>query len=291
MTLKDNLVRAAARVRDQRPAVAEGAARFFHGAALPGGGFPDRARQSDLYYTVFGLLGLAALGEPPPDSTSRYLEAFGEGATLDMVHLCCLARCRALVANGPPAALRDAATTRLAGFRSADGGFSHVPCASHGTAYAAFLALGAYEDLGVPPPNSDRLAASLASLRAADGGYANTPDTEAGGIPATAAALVTLSALGLPPDEQAVAWLLDQRLPESGWPAAPGLPMADLLSTATALHALAAAGADACDGRDACRAMTEGLADEDGGFRGHPADTATDCEYTFYGLLALGHLL
>jgi len=292
VTLKDDLLRAAGRARTALPHGADRAARFFRHAALATGGFPNRAGQADLYYTVFGLLGLAAMGEPPPDPTARYLDTFADGATLDLVHLCSLARCWALL-EGEPGAWRQACLTplsRLAAFRSADGGFSHVPDAACGTAYGAFLALGAYEDLGNPLPDADRLADSLAGLRARDGGYANTPGAEAGGIPATAAAMVTLAAVGRPPDARAVDWLVAHRLPESGWPAAPGLPVADLLSTATALHALAATGAHLDTGREPCRAMVDGLATENGGYRGHSADTVTDCEYSFYGLLALGHL-
>ena len=38
------------------------------------------------------------------------------------------------------------------------------------------------------------------------------------------------------------------------------------------------------------RDFVESLWDDDGGFRGHPSDPVTDCEYTFYGLLAMGHV-
>ena len=37
------------------------------------GGFQDRAGDSDLYYTVFGLDGLIALQLPLPDSASAFL--------------------------------------------------------------------------------------------------------------------------------------------------------------------------------------------------------------------------
>ncbi|MCX5654122.1 MAG: beta-hydroxylase, partial [Planctomycetota bacterium] len=68
-------------------------------------------------------------------------------------------------------------------------------------------------------------------------------------------------------------------------------PIPDLLSTATGLHALWRAGASLDETlRLACAGFVAGLATESGGFRGHAADTVADCEYTFYGLLALGHL-
>jgi len=71
----------------------------------------------------------------------------------------------------------------------------------------------------------------------------------------------------------------------------PQAPMPDLLSTATALHALA------CLEREVPARLRERSLDfidtlwnAEGGFHGHWADDDLDAEYTFYGLLALGHL-
>jgi len=355
VTLRDDLLRAAGRVRRRRPETARRVGRYLRAAAVPAGGFPNRAGQADLYYTVFGLQALAAVEpkafaparderlpfEPAASSrvqparakptaqprehagtsdgqvdvirqTRAYLATFGTGDDLDFVHLCCLARCRALVETGArhlsqndhrclaplgPAPFSRAAAARLATFRAADGGFSHVPGAARGTAYGAFLAVGAHEDLGVPLPGADALLQALAGLRSRDGGYANAPGADAGSVPAASAALVTLTDLGAAPDPSAIDWLLGQRRPEDGWPAAAGAPAADLLSTATALHALAAAGAALDAVRQPCLTFVETLAVDDAGppgqmrFRGHPDDQAADCEYTFYGLLAMGHLL
>jgi len=112
----------------------------------------------------------------------------------------------------------------------------------------------------------------------------------AGSTPATAAAAVVLRQLGqIVPDELG-RWLLARQDGSGGFLAAPGAPLADLLSTATALHALACLGAPMEGGRDACLDFIDSLWTGRGGFRGHLADTASDCEYTFYGLLALGCL-
>ncbi|MCA1584970.1 MAG: hypothetical protein LC791_09430, partial [Acidobacteria bacterium] len=67
-------------------------ASFLRRTQNPDGGFQDRAGASDIYYTVFGLEGLLALREPLPAATSDYLRQFGDGASLDFVHLTCLAR-------------------------------------------------------------------------------------------------------------------------------------------------------------------------------------------------------
>ncbi len=66
--------------------------------------------------------------------------------------------------------------------------------------------------------------------------------------------------------------------------------MPDLLSTATALHAVAGMGVDLAPIREACLDFIDSLWCSEGAFQGHWADTQLDCEYVFYGLLALGHL-
>jgi hypothetical protein len=67
-----------------------------------------------------------------------------------------------------------------------------------------------------------------------------------------------------------------------------GVP--DLLSTATALRALALLGISAGAMKDKHMDYLDSLWDKQGGFRGHWADDVVDCEYTYYGLLALGTL-
>src|SRR2546423_1498619 len=68
--------------------------QFLRSQQNEDGGFKDRKGKSDLYYTVFGLDALAALQQPfDKDRIRSYAESFGDGATLDFVHLCALARC------------------------------------------------------------------------------------------------------------------------------------------------------------------------------------------------------
>jgi hypothetical protein len=137
----------------------------------------------------------------------------------------------------------------------------------------------------------DRFVASLDSLRTADGGYTNEVSLPFASVPATSAAATILSALGRPVPPEAAAWLIECAAPEGGFYAAPGIPMPDLLSTATALHAIRAAGAAVDEQtRAACLRFVRSLAADGGGFRGHSVDAQPDCEYTFYALLALGHL-
>ncbi len=257
----------------------------------PDGGFRDRAGQNDLYYTVFGLEALIALqADLPVDETAAYLDTFGDGGTLDFVHAACLARAWAALARPPGAARRDAIAARIESFRSPDGGYHPASDAETGSVYGAFLALGAYQDLQIPLPRPDRVLASLAPLRADDGGYANFPESDVG-LTATTAAVVTIHRqLRQPLDGAYGEWLLARHHAQGGFTAAPTVPIPDLLSTATALHALATLQMPIASIQESCLDFLDTLWTNRGGFHGMWTDDEVDCEYTFYGLLALGHL-
>src|SRR4029079_11876902 len=130
-------------------------AEFLRGQLHPDGGFQDRAGASDLYYTVFGMEGLLALRAAPPLTSLRaHLRGFGASEDLDFVHLSCLARGWA----GLPADVRAAApcrevARRVEAYRSVDGGYADEPGSEHGSLYGCFLALGAYQDLGLELPD------------------------------------------------------------------------------------------------------------------------------------------
>jgi prenyltransferase beta subunit len=273
------------------------------------GGFRGRTNQSDLYYTVFGLEGLLALdfpeSSPRPDADRRtafgktraYLESFGDGAGLDFVHLCCLARAWASLRDTPDE-LRESRTlaakllSRLEQFRSKDGGYNPVAGSERGTAYACFLALGACQDGQAQPPDAAGLARCLSSLQTRDGAWTNelTRGSAAGSTNATAAALTVLRHLGERISPVAGQWLLGRAHPQGGFLAMPQAPIPDLLSTATALHALAGLQVPLEPVKESCLDFVDSLWTNEGAFHGHWHEQQVDCEYTFYGLLALGHL-
>ena len=268
---------------------------FILNCQAPDGGFVGRSDTSDLYYTVFALESLRALGVAVPSSSSvaRYLTQFGRGEGLDFVHLACLARCwLSLTPDHPlPEEVRLGLPPLLESYRAANGGYSYEGEAARGTAYAAFLALGAYQDLGRPLPRESALRHAVQGLRSGDGAYGNGPGLSVGMTPVTAAAVTVLRHLGESVEPFVGEWLLARCLPKGGFLAMPEAPMPDLLSTATALHALAGIGTPIDRVREPCLDFLDRLwADEDGGFRGIWVDPVVDCEYTFYGLLALGHL-
>lgn len=265
-------------------------AGFLQHSLNDDGGFADRSGDSDLYYTVFGLEALLALHQSVPERTQTYLEQFGSGESLDFVHLTCLARAwGSLSRSGPPPSIGARIQAQLAEFRSADGGFAVTRAAETGSAYACFLAMGACEDLGAAL-DGDGLLRCLDNVRAADGGYANHAGAVEGSTPATAAAVMVMHHLDVTPDPSVASWLLARCHRDGGFFAAPRAPIPDLLSTATALHALSAVHADTAALREPCLDFVDTLWTSAGGFYGSWADQVLDCEYTYYGLLALGHL-
>ncbi len=252
------------------------------------GGAKDRAGASDLYYTVFTLEGLLALQadvpeDPGTDGVRAYLASFGDGEGLDVVHLGCLARCWACLAPalrpseevvvGIEARLRTVLDGALEG----------------GNIYHNFIAYGAYQDLGLKVPDAPRIVEAIESLRSKDGGYSNVPGLSDGVTTVTAAAAVLRRQLGYEVDPVIGQWLLDRVHPAGGFVATPQVTIPDLLSSATALHALAGLKLDLSAAREVTLDFIDTLW-TGRGFCGHWADDIVDSEYTYYGLLALGHL-
>ena len=265
---------------------------FVKSQILPDGGFADRAGNADLYYTVFGLEALFALRADWPNSLFvKYLQSFGDGAGLDFVHLSCLCRCWAgMPAENRAAVPSDDILKRIEYFRSADGGYAQEPGSAQGTIYGCFLALGSYQDCGRPLPRPELVVRCVQKLRCEDGGYSNQADVPMGLTPSTAAAVTLLRNLGERVPEGVDEWLLSRQSSDGGFFAVPMAPLPDLLSTATALHALAGLQADLYTIKESCLDFIDTLWTSRGGFHGTWTDDVLDVEYTYYGLLALGHL-
>ena len=291
MSIKHDMQRAARQAPSLLRDATSGVVEFLLGQFNADGGGKNRSGESDLYYTVFATNGLAALGGvPPTDAIVRHLRGFGEGADLDFIHQACLARCWAAM---PDSAL-DADTAhailrRLETCRSTDGGYGSAPGCRSGTIYNCFLALGAYQDLGREPPDSRAMVGCLDGLRTDDGAFANEQGLKLGTTPTTAAAVVLMRQLGVPVPRAVGDWLMARCHDRGGFLAMPDAPIPDLLSTATALHALAELGVTVAGIKEACLDFVDSLW-TGRAFRGHWADDVEDCEYTYYALLALGHL-
>ncbi|MFM7075773.1 MAG: prenyltransferase/squalene oxidase repeat-containing protein [Planctomycetaceae bacterium] len=268
---------------------------FVRGTAAPGGGHVDRAGRRDRYYTAFATDALVALdaldpADPHLALTRRWLEGYGDGDGLDLVHRACLVRAWAAQ---PPGSLaertREAIAAGFAPHRAADGGYASRRGAARGTAYGAFLVKNAHDDLRLPLPDPAALADAVAALTSADGGFSNEPGRAEGSTTATAAAVATLRALDRPVPAGIADWFLARWHPAGGFVAAPDAPLPDLLSTAVALHALDALDVPWRDRREALLDFLDSLWTNTGAFHGSWADDEPDVEYTFYGLVALGH--
>lgn len=306
-------------LRDSTPLVGD----FLRSRQNPDGGFQDRAGKSDLYYTVFGLEGLLALREEVPEAVvADYLLSFGGGEGLDLVHLASLARCwAALPAREPGAEIRSRLLFQLETYRTPDGGYHTLPESERGSLYACFLGLGARQDLRSELPEPDRFRDAVVDLARAGqssrppgedepadaasrtggpiarvpGGASDRPAPRAerpGGFPTPvlAAAVTLLRYLGQDVDPALARQLLSRRRPGAGFAASASTPVPDLLSTATALHALAGIHVPFDDFKEDALDFVDTLWSSRGGFYGHWADDVLDCEYTYYGLLTLGHL-
>jgi hypothetical protein len=259
---------------------------FVRSRLDPGTGmFRGRSAGTDLYYTSFGVDCLTALQAELPRALPATLAAFDPGS-LDFVHACCLARLLSAVGAAPP----DGLYGRIESFRSADGAYHQRGGSPTGTAYASLLAYGAYADHRRRVPGGDALPDAVAALRCPDGGFANDLDLPLGGTPPSAAALTLLRNFQRPVPADLPAFFFSCYDASGGFRAFRGAPMPDLLSTAVSLHALDGLQADFSSIKDAALDYIDTLWSAEGGFHGNWSDDALDVEYTYYGLLALGHL-
>jgi prenyltransferase beta subunit len=266
-------------------------ADFLSSRLYPDGGFMDRADRPDLYYSVFGMEGLVALQKTlPHESMRHWLSSYGAGEELDFVHLCCLARCWAGLGGGLSAEQKERLTQRLENWRTPDGGYHQSPGRKNGSAYGCLIAFGAYQDLDMLPPDVLSIASCMDRLETPDGAWSNEPGLTLGSTTATSAMLSLYRHMQLPAPAAGIDWLVRQCLPTGGFLAVPGAPLPDLLSTAVALHALSNHPEAIARVKEPCLDFIDSLWSAAGGFHGNWADDTLDPEYTYYGLLALGHL-
>ena len=254
------------------------------------GGFVNRDSSEDLYYTVFGLQLLKVCGgEIPYDRISGFLQSYYDKIDeFDLLEASSLGRCVSML---PMEYQFDAVKGRIAErimtFTASDGSFAMEQGSEKGNIYANFIAVGAIQDMGVTISNPRAIVSLLETLQLEEGGYVNDEAMPVGLVPSTSAAIVLLLLLVGSVPEQAYSWLLSCYCSDGGFSAAPnGGP--DLLSTAVALFALQCGEKDIKDIAYDCGRFADAMLSEDGGYYGSTDDKNTDCEYSYYGLLAKG---
>src|SRR5437763_5195879 len=242
--LADGLPRAPVEFRERHRA-------YLHAAQNPDGGFSGREGGSDLYYTAFGLRGLAVLDGLTP-AVSERAAAFlrhsltQQASVVDFFSL--LYACLLIQAGGGPDVLADSppdwpdrVAATLEGFRTSDGGFGKVPGAASVSTSHTFLMALCYQLLGRDIPGPAGVARFVASRRRDDGGYVEIAPMRRSGTNPTAAAVGLLRILE--PHSQAllaemragvVEFLAGLGGLEGGLRANARAPLADLLSTFTA---------------------------------------------------------
>lgn len=254
------------------------------------GGFRGHGKESDLYYTMFALEGLSALGADfDRDAVGGYIHS-KEPEDLDFIHCCCLARCISLF-EIDDANLSGRIIRRINEYRGAGGGFSHTQLDRSCSGYGCFLATGAYDDLGVSLENQEAMLRCVENLLNPDGSYKNQAQDFCSTVPSTAAAVSVLSRFGRAVRRESIDRLIACKISRSGFGVSPQVPFADLLSTASALFALRLAEVESERFNEGCVEFVMSLLkDAGGGFCANEFDGRADCEYTFYGLMSLGLL-
>jgi len=278
-------------------------ANFYRNAQRADGGFAGREGPSDLYYTGFGLRGLALTGQlhgSVADRAAGFLagQLHNRVAIVDFLSLVyggMLIESAAGVdvfAQAVPD-WRAAVADELERFRRPDGGYAKTDEGASSSTYYSFLMVLCLELIDRPVVEPERLAAFVASRVRVDGGFVEMGPMQRSGTNPTAAAIGLLKVLQRLDDatrERSLDFLLDMQTDEGGLRANTRIPLADVLSTFTGLLTLSdLGGLDEVD-LSAARSYVESMELPGGGFRGGLWDGATDVEYTFYGLGTLALL-
>lgn len=271
--------------------------RFLSAAQRADGGFAGREGNSDLYYTGFGLRGLAVLGELTEERAQRAGEFLkgrltGRESIVDFLSLVYSATLVRVLADvdvfaDAPADWRTAVATALNELRRPDGGYAKGAEGRVSSTYHTFLVLLCLELIEAPIPEPEKIVQFLRGQSCDEGGFREISVSKRAGTNPTAAAIGALRILGALDEDlcaDAIDFLIDMQTDEGGLRANTRIPIADLLSTFTGILSLQDLGAEKEIDIEAARRFAESLEQPEGGFFGAAWDMACDVEYTFYGL-------
>ncbi len=278
-------------------------ARYFLESQRDDGGFGGREGDSDLYYTGFGLRGLAIVGELYGEVAKRaavFLSArlAGRETIVDFLSLIYGAALLEAAAgedffSDAAAAWRDSVAAALESLRRDDGGYAKGPDGMASSTYHTFLVLLCLELIERPVKEPRRIVDFLLSQEADEAGFREIRAQKRASVNPTAAAIASLRILNQLTDdirEDTIEFLLDMLTEEGGFRANTRIPIADLLSTFTGLLTMTdLGGAGRLDKRRLSH-FVHSLERPEGGFHGAAWDAAHDVEYSFYGLGCLAIL-
>lgn len=275
----------------------------FGGRGMPSDepGAAPEGRESDLYYTAFGIRALAALKSFTADDAARVaqylrLSRQRQASVIDVVSW--LYSALMVQAASGIDVLDDAdpnwpqeLARILEGFRTSDGGYAKTHEGAIGSTYHSFLVALCFELIGQPIKSPELLVKFIHDRQRDDGGFVEIAPMKRSGTNPTAAAIAVLtlhSTIGKHLREDVLAFLKDVRSDEGGFQANSRIPFADTLSTFTGyLTCLDLQETRLLDPRR-IELFILSLEHPQGGFRAATWDHATDVEYTFYALGTLG---
>lgn len=272
-------------------------AGYMKTAQRDDGGFAGREGDSDLYYTGFGLRGMAVLGElygEPAERAAGFLRGrlTGRESIVDFLSLIYGA---SLIENAAgidvfadaSAEWRVSVADALESLRRDDGGYAKGHEGRASSTYHTFLVMLCLELMGTKVPDPEGIVRFLLSQRAEGGGFREIRASKRAGTNPTAAAIAALRMLDALDDEtreETLDFLCEMQNDEGGLRANTRIPIADVLSTFTGMLTLA--DLEALEEIDTAAALrfVQSLERSEGGFRAAVWDEAHDVEYSFYGL-------
>ncbi len=231
------------------------------------GAFCNRGGYADLYYTMFGLLCASVLDVKLPSKRIKgYLNSI-DIKSLEPVHQCCLIKSKLLLKLHTFGFMkRHFRWYRFFSFFTINRKLFFLD-----DPYGLFLTINMAQDLGIKLPK--RLEVNFGVT---------------GVLSTTVAGVLARRQLGLSVDEKVLDWILARQHESGGFVASEGTTLPDMLSTAVALFCLMVCGKVNDDiAKKGAKFIGEHWL-ENGGFASVIDDEKSDCEYLFYGLLAIG---
>lgn len=275
----------------------------FGGRGLPSEdpSAPPEGRESDLYYTAFGIRALAALKSFGADDARRvsgYLlqSRQRQASVIDVVswlYSALMVQAASgidVLADADPDWPKQLAAI-LEGFRTSDGGYAKTREGAIGSTYHSFLVALCFELIGQQVPTPELLVKFIHDRQRDDGGFVEIAPMKRSGTNPTAAAVAVLtlhSTVGKHLREDVLAFLKDVRSDEGGFQANSRIPFADSLSTFTGYLTCLDLEERTLLSPTRLEQFILSLEQPLGGFRAASWDQATDVEYTFYALGTLG---
>ena len=274
------------------PASRKAIAAYIKSQEVETGGFRNKIGDADLYYTFFGLMCALLLGVKVRIKQHRnFLKQF-DIKQLDLPHFVAYVQtARLLFAFLVPAFLHRRGVGLVSSFIPL--GVAHdlnrlmndnkrVPMNDPCSPYSVFLAKIA---VGMEKSDIQWYREQMSGYQTTSGGWSNIRGGTSPSLNATVSGMMILWQMKQAVPLRTIEWLKAQQHPSGGFMAVPDAPVPDLLSTSTALLALNTYNNTSCY---PVKEFIQAHWRDNGGFAGTFADETTDCEYTLYGLLALG---